>query len=104
MLIFSSSCSSHRSCCCRRPGFVFTRLEETEKGETDHRAFKMSSTQYVQDVLHQQVPLQAVDPVAVQRHLVAARRAAKASAAVGRAGGAAALPQGVGRLERGEYE
>lgn len=56
-------------------------------------------SEHVQDVLHQQVPLQAVDPVAIQHHLVPARGAAEASAAGARAGGAAGTPQRVGCLE-----
>lgn len=52
----------------------------------------------VYDVLHQQVPLQAVDAVPVQHHLVATRRAAETAAADDRSGWAAGLTQRVGGL------
>lgn len=52
----------------------------------------------IYDVLHQQVPLQAVDAVPVQHHLVAARRAAETAAADDRSGQAAGLTQRVGGL------
>ena len=48
----------------------------------------------VDDVLHKQVPLQAVHSVAVQHHLMAARRTAEA-AAVRHAGGTTGLPNRV---------
>ena len=53
----------------------------------------------VDDVLHQQVPRQAEDSVAVQHHLVTARRTAKPTATEGAAGGPAGLPQRVGCLD-----
>lgn len=49
----------------------------------------------VDDVLHQQVPLQPVDAVAVQHHLMATGRTAETAAA----GGAAGLPQRVRCLD-----
>lgn len=59
----------------------------------------------VNDVLHQQVSLQAVHSMAVQDHLVAAGRAAEAATARSDAGGAARLrPQRVGCLQTEEEE
>lgn len=52
----------------------------------------------VNDVLHQQVSLQAIDSVTVKDHLVPAGRAAKAPSC-GQGCGAAVLPQRVGGLK-----
>lgn len=52
----------------------------------------------VDDVLHQEVPLQAIDTMSVQDDLVPARRAAK-TAPGGHGGGAPGLPQRVRGLE-----
>lgn len=47
----------------------------------------------VDNVLHQQVPLEAIDSMAVQHHLMAARRTAKATATGRRTGGTTGMPQ-----------
>lgn len=47
----------------------------------------------VDNVLHQQVPLEAIDSMAVQHHLMAARRTAKATTTGRRTGGTAGMPQ-----------
>lgn len=52
---------------------------------------------HVNDVLHQQVPLQSVNPVSVQDHLVSAGRAAETTSRRHR-GAAPRRQVGIGRL------
>lgn len=55
----------------------------------------------VYDVLHQQIPLQAVDSVAVQHHLMATGWTAETTSSGSDARGASGLPQRVGLSRRG---
>lgn len=64
-----------------------------------HSPGGLLSSVEVYNVLHQQVPLQTKDSMAVQDHLMAARRTAKPTATDRHAGGAAGLPQGVSWLD-----